>query len=183
MLYRAPVDTSLVTEGVTLFKYQLLLLLLLLSQLSDQISDIFHRILPIEISADDIFKIMPTHMYLFSYLNKVKPMFKQIQLHVSAHRCRILTDVCTCKQLVVVCLSPVSFENMLPSGRIFDNGQRFQLSDQISDIFHRIRPIEISTDDIFEIVPMRSDLFSYLNKVKHVCKQIQLQIYILDTTS
>ena len=30
MLHRAPVDTSLVTEGVTLFKYQLLLLLLLL---------------------------------------------------------------------------------------------------------------------------------------------------------
>ena len=34
---------------------------------------------------------------------------------------------------------------------------------------------------------MRSDLFSYLNKVKHVCKQIQLQtllfVYILDTTS
>ena len=30
MLYRAPVDTSPVTEGVTLFKYQLLLLLLLL---------------------------------------------------------------------------------------------------------------------------------------------------------
>ena len=28
MLYRAPVDTSPVTEGVTLFKYQLLLLLL-----------------------------------------------------------------------------------------------------------------------------------------------------------
>ena len=27
MLYRAPVDTSPVTEGVTLFKYQLLLLL------------------------------------------------------------------------------------------------------------------------------------------------------------
>ena len=30
MLYRAPVDTSPVTEGVTLFKHQLLLLLLLL---------------------------------------------------------------------------------------------------------------------------------------------------------
>ena len=30
MLHRAPVDASLVTEGVTLFKYQLLLLLLLL---------------------------------------------------------------------------------------------------------------------------------------------------------
>ena len=30
ILYRAPVDTSLLTEGVTLFKYQLLLLLLLL---------------------------------------------------------------------------------------------------------------------------------------------------------
>ena len=29
MLYRAPVDTSPVTEGVTLFKHQLLLLLLL----------------------------------------------------------------------------------------------------------------------------------------------------------
>ena len=28
MLYRAPVDTSPVTEGVTLFKHQLLLLLL-----------------------------------------------------------------------------------------------------------------------------------------------------------
>ena len=81
-------------------------------QLSDQISDIFHRILPIEISTYDIFKIMPTRMYLFSYLNIVKPVCKQIQLHVSAHRCRILTDVFTCKQLVVICLSPVSFENM-----------------------------------------------------------------------
>ena len=30
MLHRAPVDASLVTEEVTLFKYQLLLLLLLL---------------------------------------------------------------------------------------------------------------------------------------------------------
>ena len=30
MLYRAPVDTSPVTEGVTLFKHQLLLLLLFL---------------------------------------------------------------------------------------------------------------------------------------------------------
>jgi len=30
MLYRAPVDTSPVTEGVPLFKHQLLLLLLLL---------------------------------------------------------------------------------------------------------------------------------------------------------
>ena len=30
MLHRAPVDTSLVTEGVTLFKYQLLLLLITL---------------------------------------------------------------------------------------------------------------------------------------------------------
>ena len=30
MLYRAPVDTSLVTEGVTLVKHRLLLLLLLL---------------------------------------------------------------------------------------------------------------------------------------------------------
>ena len=64
------------------------------------------------------------------------------------------------------------------SGRIFDNCQRFQLSDQICDIFHRIHPIEISTDDIFEIVPMRSDLFSYLNKLKLVCKQIQLHVYI-----
>ena len=81
-------------------------------QLSDQISDIFHQILPIEISTDDIFKIMPTRMYLFSYLNIVKPVCKQIQLHVSAHRCRILTDVFTCKQLVVICLSPVFFENM-----------------------------------------------------------------------
>ena len=34
MLYRAPVDTSPVTEGVTLFKHQLLLLLLLLLLLS-----------------------------------------------------------------------------------------------------------------------------------------------------
>ena len=33
-LYRAPVDTSPVTEGVTLFKHQLLLLLLLLLLLS-----------------------------------------------------------------------------------------------------------------------------------------------------
>ena len=34
-----------------------------------------------------------------------------------------------------------------------------------------------------QIVPMRSDLFSSLNKVKHVCKQIQRHVYILDTTS
>ena len=32
MLYRAPVDTSLVTEGVTLVKHRLLLLLLLKRQ-------------------------------------------------------------------------------------------------------------------------------------------------------
>ena len=33
-----------------------------------------------------------------------------------------------------------------------------------------------------KIVPTHSDLFSYLNRVKDVCKQIQLHVYILDTT-
>ena len=33
-----------------------------------------------------------------------------------------------------------------------------------------------------KIVPMHSDLFPYLNRVKHVCKQIELHVYILDTT-
>ena len=56
------------------------------------------------------------------------------------------------------------------SGRIFDNCQRFQLSDQISDIFHQILPIEISIDDIFKIMPTRMYLFSHLNIVKPVCK-------------
>ena len=59
----------------------------------------------------------------------------------------------------------------MPSGRIFDTCQRFQLSDQISDISHRILPIVIRMHDPFKIVPMRSDLCSYLNKVKHVCKE------------
>ena len=71
----------------------------------------------------------------------------------------------------------------MPSGRIFDTCQRFQLYDQISDISHRILPIVIRMHDPFKIVPMRSDLCSYLNKVKHVCKQIQRHVYILDTTS
>ena len=144
--------------------------------LTDQICHIFPWILPIEISTDNIFKIMPTRTYRFSNLDKMKPMGKQIQLHVCPHRCRILTDVFTCKQSVVQSLSPVSFENIIPS-------ERFQVSDQISDIFHRIHPIETGTDDIFEIVTMCTDLFSYLNKMKLVCKQIQLHVYILDTTS
>ena len=129
--------------------------------LTDQICHIFPWILPIEISTDNIFKIMPTRTYLFS--NQMKLMGKQIQLHVCPHRCRILTDVFTCKQSVVQCLSPVSFEDIIPSGR-------FQVSEQISDIFHRIHPIETGTDDIFEIVTMCTDLFSYLNKMKLVCK-------------
>ena len=58
------------------------------------------------------------------------------------------------------------------SGRLFDNCQRFQLSDQISDIFHRILPIEISTDDIFKIMPTRTYLISYLNKMKPMGEQI-----------
>ena len=85
-------------------------------------------------------------------------------------------DVFTSEQLVVICLFPVSLENIRPSGRIFNNCQRFKLSGQISDIFLRIHPIEISTDDILEIMPMRSDLFSYLDKVKPMCKQIQLHV-------
>ena len=87
----------------------------------------------------------------FSSLNEMKPMGKQIQLHVSAHRCWILTDVLTCKQSVVQCFSPVSFENNIPFRQMFDHCQRFQVSDQISDIY-QIHPIEISTDDIFKIL-------------------------------
>ena len=60
--------------------------------MSDQICDIFHRIHPIEIGADNIFKIVTMRTDLFSYLNKMKLMCKQIQLHVGPYRCRILTD-------------------------------------------------------------------------------------------
>ena len=45
------------------------------------------------------------------------------------------------------------------SGRIFDNRQCFQLSDQISNIFHWILPIVIHTDDLFKIMPTRTYLF------------------------
>ena len=76
---------------------------------------------------------------------------------------------------MVQCVSPISFDDIIPSGRIFDTCQRFQLSDQISDISHRILPIVIRMHDFFKIVPMRSDLFSYLNKVKHVCKAAAIQ--------
>ena len=41
-------------------------------------------------------------------------------------------------------------------GRIFDNSKRFQLSDHISDIFHRILPIVIRMHDLFEIIPTRT---------------------------
>ena len=52
----------------------------------------------------------------------------------------------------------------------------WQLSHQICDIFHQIPRITTSTHDIFKLVPMRSDLFSYLNKMKPMCKQIQLHV-------
>ena len=110
-----------------------------------------------------------THVF-FSNLNKIKPMVKQI------------TDACLYMYTVSgpMCFS-YFFENIIPSGRIFDTCRRFQLSDQISDISHRILPIVTRMHDLFKIVP--SDLFSYINKVKHVCKQIQRHVYIMDTTS
>ena len=46
MLYRAPVDTSPVTEGVTLFKHQLLLLLLLLCSHFQVNNFILRKVLP-----------------------------------------------------------------------------------------------------------------------------------------
>ena len=46
------------------------------------------------------------------------------------------------------------------SGRIFENCQRFQLSDQISDTFDRILPIVIRMHDLFKIMPIRTYLFS-----------------------
>ena len=100
MLYRALVDTSLVTEGVTLFKYQLLLLLLLLKQCSKAIfkenfcgrcrSSRYSRgAVPLRMFAPDSF--FPIS-YLLSYLvldtsyytNKQFKAFKSLEAYTEA---------------------------------------------------------------------------------------------------
>ena len=72
----------------------------------------------------------------------------------------------------VQCVSPVSFHNIIPSRQIFDTCQRLQLSDQTSDIFPQILLIVIRMQDLFKIMPTRTYLFSNLNKIKPIGKQI-----------